>query len=199
MTRPVVLFDVMDTLVRDPFHEELPRAFGYDKEGFLKNKRADLWPKFERGEITEEAFVSRCLVNGQAPSVETVRSHLREGYRWIDGVVPLLAKLKSAGINIYAFSNYPVWYRLIEETLSLSDYLEWRFVSWETGFRKPDQQAYTHALSTLDRRPRTCVFVDNSSDNCRMAKLLGMKTHRFVGAGRLERFLSTAGLSAGDR
>lgn len=191
MRSPVVLFDVMDTLVQDPFHEELPRAFGYDKQGFLRNKRDGLWPRFERGEIDEDTFVSRCLLEGDPPSIETVHEHLVHGYRWMPGMESLLKRLRPHGVEMHAFSNYPVWYRLIEEALGLSDYLEWSFVSWKTGLRKPAQQAYVNVLNQLGRRSNQCIFVDNRAENCRVARLLGIRSHEFSGADRLDRYLSS--------
>jgi HAD superfamily hydrolase (TIGR01509 family) len=188
LNTPVLLMDVMDTLVRDPFHEELPRAFGHDKESFLRHKRDGLWPKFERGEIDEGTFIRRCLLDEEPPSVERVHRHLRKGYRWMPGMESLMSMIPDR-IPVYALSNYPVWFRLIEEELSLSRYLDWRFVSWKTGLRKPSQQAYTRVLEQLGVRPRNCIFVDNSAENCRPARLLGIRVHQYEGTRRLKKFL----------
>lgn len=50
-------------------------------------------------------------------------------YNYIDGMQPLLARLNAAGFTLHAMSNYPVWYRLIEDKLQLSRYLHWTFLS----------------------------------------------------------------------
>lgn len=50
-------------------------------------------------------------------------------YRYLDGVEPLLVRLKAAGYELHAMSNYPMWFRYIEERLELSRYLSWTFVS----------------------------------------------------------------------
>ena len=41
----------------------------------------------------------------------------------------LLGRLAAAGVQVHAFSNYPAWWRLIEDKLRLSRYLDWTFVS----------------------------------------------------------------------
>jgi hypothetical protein len=52
-----------------------------------------------------------------------------ESYRYLDGMEPLLLRLRDAGYTVHAMSNYPEWYRLIEDKLKVSQYLQWTFVS----------------------------------------------------------------------
>jgi len=49
----VILWDVMDTLVRDPFRDVMPRFFGLSLEEMLRQKHPDAWSRFERGELSE--------------------------------------------------------------------------------------------------------------------------------------------------
>jgi hypothetical protein len=43
----------------------------------------------------------------------------------------LLQDLHRANVDMHAITNYPVWYKLIEEKLQLSRYLDWTFMSCE--------------------------------------------------------------------
>lgn len=43
----------MDTLVRDPFRDVMPRFFGLSLEEMLRQKHPDAWSRFERGELSE--------------------------------------------------------------------------------------------------------------------------------------------------
>ncbi len=52
-------------------------------------------------------------------------------YRYLDGMPALLSRLKAAGYPMHAMSNYPSWYRMIEDKLQPSQYLSWTFVSCE--------------------------------------------------------------------
>lgn len=56
-------------------------------------------------------------------------------YRYLDGMQTLLGRLKAAGYPMHAMSNYPSWYRMIEDKLQPSQYLSWTFISCEGPMR----------------------------------------------------------------
>ena len=47
------------------------------------------------------------------------------------------------------------------------------------GTRKPAPETYLAACSAIDRRPDTCVFVDDMPVNCRGAEAVGMQAQLF--------------------
>ena len=91
---------------------------------------------------------------------------------------------------MHALSNYPCWYRLIEERLQLSRYVAWSFVSCETGVRKPAPEAYLHASRTLNVAPERCLFVDDRERNCDAARAVGMDAIVFRSAEQLRQELA---------
>ena len=183
----------MSTLVRDPFICELPRVFGYSRQEFLEKKDPTAWPQFERSELTEEEFLQRCIPGEDPPRREEVHRALLEGYRWIEGIEEILSELNSKGVEMYALSNYPIWYELIEEKLRCSRYFSWRFVSCRTGYRKPEQTCYVNACEKLEIRPSNVLFVDDRPSNLMPAGRLGLRTHQFVDAHRLRSALKVRG------
>ena len=44
---------------------------------------------------------------------------MKSHYRLLEGVEPLLERLKRAGVEMHACSNYPVWWRNVEEATAL--------------------------------------------------------------------------------
>ncbi|KAG8380293.1 hypothetical protein BUALT_Bualt06G0000600 [Buddleja alternifolia] len=58
-----------------------------------------------------------------------LKSTMRRGYSYIEGVEELLGDLKKMGYEMHASTNYPIWYELIEEKLNVSTYLSWTFCS----------------------------------------------------------------------
>ena len=48
---PVILVDVMDTIVYDPFFTDMPRFFGMSFQQLMREKDPKAWVEFERGEI----------------------------------------------------------------------------------------------------------------------------------------------------
>lgn len=174
----------MSTVVYDPFWE-LPKFFGKPMDELLKDKDPTAWVEFERDEIDEVTFYERFFADGQAIDGPGMKQTMRDSYAFLSGMEALLADLKTANVEMHALSNYPIWYQMIEEKLTLSDYLKWSFVSCHTGFRKPEPQAYSVACDELGLAPEQFVFVDDRGSNCKAAAQLGMAAIKFEGADAL--------------
>ncbi len=177
--RPVLLCDVMDTLVYNPFNREIPAFFGLTQAQLWQQKHPTAWIQFELGEIDEAEYFKIYFADGRSFDHQQFKRVVREAYRWMDGTEQLLRRLRDQGYEIHALSNYPIWYRTIENQLGLSRYLQWTFVSCNTGKRKPDAAAYLDAALGLNRPPRSCVFMDDNPANCQAAELLGMTAIQF--------------------
>ncbi|GKV53530.1 hypothetical protein SLEP1_g60050 [Rubroshorea leprosula] len=58
---------------------------------------------------------------------------MRRGYSYLDGVEQLLRALRQDNYEMHAFTNYPIWYEMIEDKLKVSNYLSWTFCSCTYG------------------------------------------------------------------
>ncbi len=183
--RPTLLFDVLSTLVYDPFRIEVPRALGMPFEELLAAKHPTAWIEFELGDLTEEEFLPRFFADGRAYDHAALVRSFDESFRLLDGIEPLLADLARAGHRPQLLSNYPVWWKRIEARTRLSRFADWSFVSCDTRLRKPDPEAWLHAIRTLDVSPSDCVFVDDVEKNVAAAARLGIRSIRFAGADAL--------------
>ncbi len=186
---PIVLFDVMQTLVHEPYYEELPAFFGMTLEQLGAAQHPTAWVEFEEGRIDEATYLEKFFRDRRAVDREALRAYLRSAYRWLDGVEEVLAAVKAAGLTIHALSNYSAWYELIEEQLHLSRYLDWTFVSCRTGVRKPDPEAFLGPCRTLGVEPQACLFIDDQQTNVAAARRLGMGAIHFHDARSLRRTL----------
>jgi HAD superfamily hydrolase (TIGR01509 family) len=193
----VLLLDVMSTLVRDPFYEDVPRLFGASLDALVSAKDPHAWPAFECDAIDEGQLAARFFLDRREVDVTALKRTMADGYAWLEGVEPLLAELSAAGVEMHALSNYPHWYTLIEEKLQLRRYLRWTFVSCKTGLRKPDVQAYRHAAAALGVQPGAVTFVDDRRDNCEAAAGVGMAAVHFTDGARLRRQLADDGWPVG--
>lgn len=194
VARRVLLLDVMDTLVYDPFARELPAFFGLTLEELLACKHPTAWVDFELGVIDEATYHARFFADGRRYDAAALRAMLKRTYRYLDGIEPLLAELRAQDVEMHALSNYPTWFELIEESLALSRYVPWTFVSCKTGVRKPSALAYERAAASLGVPTRACVFVDDRVRNCRAAEAAGMHAIAFAGAEALREALVAAGV-----
>lgn len=192
---PVLLLDVMDTLVWDPFWI-MADFFEASTEELWKAKHPTAWVDFEHGRIEQQEFLDNFFADGRSFDQAGFLKLFADGYRWMDGVEEILVDLQNAGIEMHALSNYPSWWKVIEDKLQLSRYLDWSFVSCMTGVRKPDPEAYLGAARALDRPPGECLFVDDRTRNCEAARSTGMDAIRFRWASQLREDLEARGLLA---
>lgn len=190
-----ILWDVMDTLVVDPFRHVMPEFFGLSLEQLLLEKHPTAWARFERRELTESAFLATFFSDGRAYDRDGFKAAVRRSYRWIDGIEPLLEALSARGVEMHALSNYPEWYAWIEDGLGVSRYVSWSFVSCDTRLRKPDAAAFRLAAGQLEREPGECLFIDDRATNCDAARAVGMRAIHFIGdVPQLRRELEALGL-----
>lgn len=200
MPRPpaeVLLFDVMDTLVHDPFFEVMPAFFGLSFRELLAEKHPRAWVEFEKGERGEVSFLNDFFADGRAYDQRGFVECIRGSYRFISGMEALLADLRRQAVPMHALSNYPAWYEMIEERLALSRFLSWTFVSCRTGVRKPDEAAFLGAARALDLPPDRLLFIDDRAQNCAAARAVGLDAVVFTDAADLRRALVERGLLPG--
>ena len=191
--QPALLFDVMDTLVYDPYRE-MASFFGMPARELYATANAEAWYQFERGEIEQQTFLDRFLPDGPAFDHAAFLALFRSGYRWLDDMEQMLGELQARGVEMHCMSNYPRWFEVIEECLGLSRYLPWTFVSCQTGLRKPSPEAYLSAARQLQREPGQCLFIDNKRGNCEAARAVGMDAVLFINARQLGLELAERGL-----
>ena len=193
----LLLFDVMDTVVHDPFYTRMPLHFGLTFEELLQAKHPDMWVRFERGDISEEYFLEHFFKDKRHVDRAAMVDMLKESYAYVDGMEVLLQRLKSAGYEMRTFSNYPMWYQYIEETLTLSRFLEWTYVSCTgplQGKRKPDMESFQCVIDHAGERQDGIFFIDDRESNVIAAQAAGLQGIKFSSALQLEADLLRAGL-----
>jgi HAD superfamily hydrolase (TIGR01509 family) len=190
----IILWDVMGTLVHDPFFVEVPQFFGMPLHELIAVKHPTSWLRFEHGEIDEAQVIREFFADRRSFDGEGLKAAMRSAYRFLPGIEPLLQQLHAAGVPMHALSNYSQWYELIEEAVSLSRWVQWSFVSCKTGVRKPAAAAYEAALAALGVPASQCLFIDDREVNCEGARAVGMHAVRFTSVTALEPELARLGL-----
>ena len=145
---PILLFDVMGTLVYDPFYREVPAFFGMTLKQLIECKHPTAGCSLN----------SVAFPNLNSEHVFSGRSDLRpaslkecmvQAYEFLPGTEELLRTLRGMGYELHLFSNYSKWYQLIEDRLNLSRFADWSFVSCDLGLRKPSGEAFASVLNRL--------------------------------------------------
>ncbi|XP_052135753.1 flavin mononucleotide hydrolase 1, chloroplatic [Oryza glaberrima] len=191
---PVLLFDVMDTVVRDPFYHHIPAFFQMSMKELLESKHPTAWSEFEMGLIDENELAKKFFNDGRSFDLEGLKACMVRAYEYIDGVEDILYSLKQNNYEVHAFTNYPVWYQLVEEKLKLSKYLSWTFCSCTVGKRKPSPDFYLHAVDHLNVDPASCIFIDDRMTNIEAALSVGMVGLQFKNAEVLKKDLCSLGV-----
>lgn len=185
-----VAFDLMDTVVRDPYREALRAGTGMEPRELFATRDLSAWPAFERGELTEREYFD--TYGDIAVDVDAFHRARREGYAWIPGMRELLVDLEGRVARVAA-SNYPVWVEELADGM-LAGLFERVLASHHLGVRKPDPAFYERLCERLDRAPDDVLFVDDREDNVRGAREMGIAAHRYVDALTLRRWIHDHGV-----
>jgi 2-haloacid dehalogenase len=108
----------------------------------------------------------------------------------IPGTVEVLAELRTAGVPLYALTNWSA------ETFAITrgrfEFLEWfdgLLVSGQERVTKPDPAIFRLLVDRFGLDPAATVFVDDAEANVAAARRLGIDAIRFTGPEDLRREL----------
>lgn len=188
----VVAFDLMDTVVRDPFREALRAATGLPLEELFARRPPHVYPAFERDELEEAAYWA--MYDDLGVEVDPAEFHRvrLEGTTFIDGMAELLDQLAGRVVRATA-SNYPRWIDDLADTL-LAGRFDEIVASCHLGARKPDTEFYERLLERVAHGPDEVLFIDDRAVNVEAAREVGIAAHHFVDAAGVRRFLAENGV-----
>ncbi|XP_059317504.1 flavin mononucleotide hydrolase 1, chloroplatic isoform X2 [Lycium ferocissimum] len=187
----ILLFVTLFTMMSLPFSDFL---FRMPMKELLECKHPTAWIEFEKGLISEDELSRKFFMDGRSFDIQGLKNCMRRGYSYLEGVEGLLHSLKENGYEIHAFTNYPIWFQMIEDELKLSNYLSWTFCSCVFGKRKPDPDFYLEVVKHLNVEASNCIFVDDRMKNVEAAIELGLKGLQFKNADLLRKDLSLLGV-----
>lgn len=196
----VLLFDMMQTLVAEPFYDAIDvvlKKSGVSFDDCRKYRNAESFLAFERGEIGEPAhFQSFYLENTpvemqtRLPHPRKLKKEMMRRVRLLPGIDTMLDALQefqkeqiSQSIELGIASNYSIWYQDIFECIpGMEDRFDYLFFSCELGMRKPEASYYdTIHRSLCHVHPELLAsdifFADDRTENLRRPEELGWQTH----------------------
>jgi putative hydrolase of the HAD superfamily len=181
-----VVFDCFGVLASEgwiPFRDEHLAA-----EPAKLQQANELMRELATGQITDDTFLE-AISHLANVTPEAVREQMNanvpdeEVFECIRTLKPRykVAMLSNVGKNRLAEIFTP-------EQLELIDVFA---LSSETGYAKPDREAYQHVAKRLGVEPEECVFVDDQPRYLEGAQAAGMQTVLFQTAGLCIRELGT--------
>lgn len=113
----------------------------------------------------------------------------------IEGTVDILAKLKAAGCELHALTNWSTQsFPIAIERYEFLDWFEHIVVSGEEKLIKPDHRLYKILLERIGRSADECIFIDDGIRNVEAAAELGFDAIHFENPQQLRDQLVQRGL-----
>lgn len=188
-----IIFDLNGIFIQSPnLSTRFQEKFGVPLEEFLpalkeimakvKNRNAEnsfnYWrPYLEKWglNLTEEEFFSFWF-GAEKENLE---------------VIEIVRQIKKKGIKIFILSN-----NLKEKSNYYQDSFQFLkeipdkiYYSWQTGFIKPNPEAFKNVLSENNLEPEECLYFDDQEKNIEAANSLGMNAFLFKNTEDLKRTL----------
>jgi HAD superfamily hydrolase (TIGR01509 family) len=196
MSGQVVVFDMMDTLLTDPYREAIEAGTGRSLTDLRELLVGTRWPDFECNRITEREYLAAFVDAGVNLDLEAFHRARLEGYAWIDGMDVLLDDLAEVA-EIVVASNYPDWLDEVADDW-FRDRVDGVIGSCHLGERKPDRAFFDGVLAWLDASPDVVWFVDDRQHNVEAASELGMSALHFESADATREWLAAEGVLRTD-
>lgn len=107
--------------------------------------------------------------------------------RWIEMAAPaiphsvrLLRALRTAGVPVYALTNFGIQtFDVAEPVYPFLGEFERRYISGHMGVIKPDADIYAQLEADVPEQPDTLLFADDRQENLDAAAARGWHTHLF--------------------
>jgi HAD superfamily hydrolase (TIGR01509 family) len=194
MTIAALCFDLMDTVLHDPYREAIEAATGLDLHTASKARDPRCWPEFEIAAIDEAEFARRFFPTGtHAFDLEAFHRARREGYRFLPGMRELLETLRGR-VRTYVASNYPIWIEELRTSHDLDALFDDVVASHHLRVRKPHEDFFRAFVARVGHAPSECLFIDDRAQNCEAAERFGMRAHLFIDADDLRARLVREGV-----
>ncbi|MBL8018830.1 MAG: HAD-IA family hydrolase [Leptospirales bacterium] len=194
------LFDLMDTVVEDPYHgtiqallQEIPF---HEWRSYREPGAFESW---ECGQISEEEYFDVFYRKTLHPETRSrlihparIKEHLySRPIAFKTGMAEALTNLKKSG-RLALVSNYSPWFtEVLRLRPELSDLFHHRFFSSELGVRKPFPDYYARVARALNITGEDQVFfIDDRAENLIEPSRAGWHPHLFKNASELLKWLA---------
>ncbi|WP_295252791.1 HAD family phosphatase [uncultured Catenibacterium sp.] len=173
-----IVFDLGRVLLSyEPLEWLKKKNYTHDNELFAIIFQNPLWVRLDEGTITREEFTEK--LNNEYPElaldIETIMEEWIELLHPIENNIKLLSQLKEKGYSLYVISNFHL--DAYERFLKKQDWFtlfDGAIISAKEKLIKPDLKIYELLLERYHLNADECLFIDDSLDNIKACKEIGM-------------------------
>lgn len=188
-----IIFDLNGIFIQSPkLSDRFEKDFGISSEIFLP-KLSEIMDKVRQPKA-DQSF------SYWEPVLREWNINLSEQEFWkywfeveepSERMISFAKELKNRGIKIFVLSNnfkeraeyyghYPWMHEVIDKA----------YFSWQTGFVKPNIDAWKLVLSENDLQPEECLYFDDQDKNIKASEETGIKSFIFTKEEELERIVN---------
>lgn len=192
----VILFDLGGVLLRlnDPIE-----TFGLDitldewRERWLRSPSVRI---FESGRIDTEEFAKRIVEEADLPYgwEEFIARFDRWPDRLFDDTIDVLQSIPGKYNKALLSNINPLHWQREEIAGAISPHVDRLFLSYETGFVKPDREAFELVVREYGCRPGEVLFLDDTVSSVTTATEFGLNSVHVVGIGAVREILTERGI-----
>ena len=152
--------------------------------------------EYDLGRVTtQEVFERLGEAVGRSADLRQARTAAAEIFEPNESIVPIVDELQRRSVKLILLSNTcEVHSSYCLERFGILGRFDDRVLSWEVGFRKPDDGIFRVALERAGCSAEECLFVDDIEDYVEAAARLGIRSQLFLGAADLARTLDLGNL-----
>lgn len=192
----VILFDLGGVLLRlnDPIE-----TFGLDitldewRERWLRSPSVRI---FESGRIGTEEFAKRIVDEARLPYdwQEFIERFDRWPDRLFDETIDVLQSIPDRYNKALLSNINPLHWQREEIAGAISPHVDRVFLSYETGFVKPDRAAFELVVREYGCRPGEVLFLDDTASSVTTAAEFGLKSVHVAGIDAVRKTLTEKGI-----
>jgi len=190
-----VIFDLGNVLLS--FDSRKISKFVAEKSGAAQNTvhsfifGTELERLIDRGQISLEVFLS--AINDEFGSkihIEAFTPVWCDMFVENEGIGNIVRGLKSSNYRLGMLSNTnKAHFEYIKAKFPLVSLFDDYHLSYETGFLKPDKQAFENVISFYHCAPEQLLFTDDIAENVLAARTCGINAIRYESSKQLSAFL----------
>ncbi len=152
--------------------------------------------RFETGKCRPDEFCQGIVSDLKLPiaSVEFRERFLSWDRGPLPGALDLLDSLRGQFTLACMSNNNPLHWERLKQPDMFGGRFDHVFLSFETGFMKPDSAAYVHVLSHLGCRPEEVIFFDDTPECVEGARAAGIRGYEVRGVESVKETLRLAGI-----
>lgn len=165
--------------LKSRYHALILESEAKDRAVLFRQGHTDAFPEIDLSAVFWQLYAEKGLFVSDQELNDTARlfrSISLERLEVMDGVFPLLERLRQAGKQLFLLSNAQECFTLPElSLLGLAPYFDGILLSSQAGIKKPDCEFFKMLLSSQGLSPKDCLMIGNDDlADCHGATLAGI-------------------------